>query len=51
MDILNQNQYIRQIADVNYVEYRTTPTLARYFMITGAYNIKGFETKNNRGYY
>ena len=52
MDILNQNQSIRQIAAVNYIEYRTSPTLARYFLLTAAYNIKGFETKNNkRGYY
>jgi hypothetical protein len=53
MDILNQNQTIRQTAAVNYIEYRTSPTLARYFLLTGAYNIKGFETKNNqrRGYW
>jgi outer membrane receptor for ferrienterochelin and colicin len=53
VDLLNQNQYISQIAAVNYIEYRTSPTLARYFLLTGAYNIKGFETKNNnrRGYF
>jgi outer membrane receptor for ferrienterochelin and colicin len=47
VDILNQNQYIRQTAAVNYIENRISPTLARYFLLTAAYNIKGFETKNN----
>ena len=52
MDILNQNQLIRQVAAVNYIEYRISPTLARYFLLTAAYNIRGFETKNssNRRY-
>jgi hypothetical protein len=52
-DILNQNKSISQIAQTNYIEYRTSPTLARYFMLTAAYNIKGFETKNesNRRFY
>jgi len=52
-DILNQNNLIDQIAQTNYIEYRTTTTLARYFMLTAAYNIKGFEVKNamNRRYY
>ena len=46
MDILNQNQAIQQIAAVNYIEYKTSPTLARYFLLTVAYNIKGFEVKS-----
>jgi len=46
MDILNNNQYINQIARINYIEYRTAPTLARYFLLTVSYNIKGFEVKN-----
>jgi len=52
-DILNQNRLINQIAQTNYIEYRATSTLARYFMLTAAYNIKGFEVKNasNRRYY
>jgi len=52
-DILNQNQYIQQIAQTNYIEFRTSPTLARYFMLTAAYNLKGFEVKNanNRRFY
>jgi len=45
MDILNQNEYVRQYAATNYVEYRTAPTLARYFLLTVSYNIKGFEVK------
>jgi len=45
-DLLNQNEYIRQIAAVNYIENRVSPTLARYFLLTVAYNLKGFEVKN-----
>jgi hypothetical protein len=48
-DILNQNQYIIQRAFDNYIEYRTAPTIARYFLLTASYNIKGFETKNSGG--
>jgi hypothetical protein len=47
VDILNQNKYINHSATVNYVEYRIAPTLGRYFMLTVAYNLKGFETKNS----
>jgi hypothetical protein len=46
VDILNQNEYIRQIAAVNYIEYRISPTLARYFLLTVSYNLKGFDVKN-----
>ena len=46
VDILNQNQFISHIARLNYTEYRTAPTLARYFFLTVSYNIKGFEVKN-----
>jgi hypothetical protein len=53
IDILNQNEYINQIARINYIEYRTAPTLARYFLLTASYNLKGFEVKatnaKNRG--
>jgi hypothetical protein len=48
IDLLNQNQYIRQIASTNYIEYRTSPTLARYFLLTFAYNLRGFDVANNR---
>ncbi|MCL2289516.1 MAG: outer membrane beta-barrel protein [Bacteroidetes bacterium] len=47
VDILNQNEYIRQIAAVNYIEYRVSPTLARYFLLTVSYNLRGFEVKNS----
>jgi hypothetical protein len=47
VDLLNQNKFIFQTTTINYVEYRTAPTLGRYFMLTAAYNIKGFETKNS----
>ena len=49
MDILNQNESVRQFAAVNYIEYRTSPTLARYFMLTVSYNIKGFDVKQDTG--
>jgi len=46
IDILNENEYIRQIAAINYTELRTSPTLARYFLLTVSYNLKGFDIKN-----
>jgi len=49
MDILNQSQSITQRAEINFIEVRTTPTLARYFLLTASYNIKGFDTKNTGG--
>jgi hypothetical protein len=52
VDLLNQNLYIRQYVSANYIEYRTSPTLARYVMLTFAYNLKGFEISNkNRNYF
>lgn len=47
-DLLNQQQYIRQLASQNYIEYRTAPTLARYFMLSVSYNLRGFDTENSR---
>ncbi|MCL2246008.1 MAG: TonB-dependent receptor family protein [Lentimicrobiaceae bacterium] len=46
-DILNQTKAISQIAMGNYTEYRTSPKLARYFLLTVAYNLKGFEVKKH----
>ncbi|MDR2009494.1 MAG: TonB-dependent receptor [Bacteroidales bacterium] len=46
-DLLNQQQYVRQSASANYIEYITAPTLARYFMLSISYNIRGFDTSNN----
>lgn len=43
IDLLNQNQYIRQTAATNYIEYNTSPTLARYYLLTAAYNLRGFD--------
>lgn len=45
LDLLNQRLYIVQNAAVNYAEYTISPTLARYFMLSFSYNLKGFETK------
>ncbi len=49
LDILNQQQYIRHIAARNYTLYREAPTLARYFMLTVSYNMRGFEQNNSGG--
>jgi hypothetical protein len=46
IDILNQSKFITQRAELNFIEYRTAPTLARYFLLTASYNIKGFDNKN-----
>jgi hypothetical protein len=47
-DILNQNYYINQIGSQNYVSRTEAPTLARYFMLSFTYNMKGFENKLNK---
>jgi hypothetical protein len=44
-DILNQKQYILQYATQNFYSRSTAETLARYFMLSFSYNIKGYETK------
>lgn len=44
-DIFNKNKTINQAAMLNYIEYSTTNTLARYYMLSLTYNMKGFETK------
>ncbi len=44
-DILNQRQYIQQYAGLNYYSRTTAETLARYFMLSFSYNIKGYENK------
>ncbi|MDL2261916.1 outer membrane beta-barrel protein [Bacteroidales bacterium OttesenSCG-928-I21] len=48
-DLLNQQQNIRQYASINYIEYRTSPTLARYFMLSVSYNLKGFDISAEKG--
>ena len=51
-DILNKRQYIQQYSSSNYYFRSTAETLARYFMLSFSYNIKGYETKikKNRGW-
>ena len=44
-DIFNRNQSISQGANQNYVYSSRSITIARYFMLSLSYNIKGFETK------
>ncbi len=48
IDILNQQQHIRQFATQNYIVYTESPTLSRYFMLTVSYNLRGFETNMRR---
>ena len=50
-DIFDKNRSISQSASENYVIRTTANTLARYFMLSFSYNIKGFDLKSsNRGY-
>jgi hypothetical protein len=44
-DIFNKRQYVQQYASQNYVVKTTANTLARYFMLSFTYNLKGFEAK------
>lgn len=44
-DIFNKNITLNQYASRNYIERSTTNTLARYFMLSLTYNMKGFESK------
>lgn len=50
-DLLNQKQYLYQMAYSNYTQFVEAPTLARYFMLSVAYNLKGFEAKNTKNRY
>lgn len=49
-DLLNRRVGIRQNATVNYVSQEIAPTLARYFMLSVSYNLRGYQNKlgNNR---
>lgn len=47
-DIFNRNQSISQTGYQNYILRTQANTLARYFMLSLSYNIKGFETKLNK---
>jgi len=44
-DIFNKNLDITQYASQNYIVTSKTNTLARYFMLSLTYNMKGFENK------
>ena len=44
-DILNKKQSITQTGSQNYVIRSISPTLARYYMLSMTYNIKGHENK------
>jgi hypothetical protein len=44
-DVMNEKLFLQQTASANYTEYTSSPTLARYFMLSVAYNLKGFDTK------
>jgi hypothetical protein len=44
-DIFNKNVSLSQTAYANYIQKSTTNTLARYFMLSITYNMKGFESK------
>jgi hypothetical protein len=44
-DLLNKRKSIRQNGSSNYVERRISNTLARYFMLSLSYNVRGYESK------
>lgn len=44
-DLLNQRVNITQSASANYVTRSIAPTLARYFMLSLSYNVRGYENK------
>ncbi|MFN8356623.1 MAG: TonB-dependent receptor [Spirosomataceae bacterium] len=48
-DMLNRRVSVRQNATVNYVSQEIAPTLARYFMISFSYNLKGYQDKLSKG--
>ncbi len=48
-DLLNKQVNITQSGTQNYVITNTAQTLARYFMLSLTYNLRGHETKMNKG--
>ncbi len=48
-DILNKSVTINQYASRNYIEKSETNTLTQYILLGLTYNIKGFDTKPQRG--
>ena len=45
-DLLNQNIGISRNSDLNYLEETQIQSLARYFMLTFSYSLKGFDKKD-----
>ena len=44
-DLLNKRKSIQQNGSSNFVERRISNTLARYFMLSVSYNVRGYESK------
>lgn len=44
-DLLNRKISVNQSGSLNYVYRSLSPTLSRYFLLSVAYNVKGFEVK------
>lgn len=44
-DLLNRRVGVRQLATINYVSQEVAPTLARYFMLSVSYNLRGYSDK------
>jgi len=44
-DLLNQRVNINQSGSQNFVVNSVAPTLARYFMLSVSYNVRGYENK------
>ena len=44
-DLLNKRVYIRQYGSQNYVTRTIADTLARYYMLSVSYNVRGYENK------
>ncbi|NVO19454.1 MAG: TonB-dependent receptor [Bacteroidetes bacterium] len=44
-DLLNKRVYISQYGSANYISHVNAPTLARYYMLSATYNLRGFEDK------
>ncbi len=42
VDLLNQNQGVRRVADLNFISETRTRALGRYFMLTLRYKLSGF---------
>lgn len=50
-DIFNKRVNINQFATQNFVTRSEAPTLARYGMLSLAYNMKGYDTKLKKGWF